>query len=246
MKFQIMLGILFTLLAKRKVSAGYLASRYEVSVRTIYRYIDEMTVAGIPIDVARGSQGGIYISDAFKLPKGLMTKEEYGRAIDAMLAMNEQLSDPVLASAIAKLSAQVKSEQKDLTLSGNILVDSGSWGDAYDFSEKLKVLEEAVEKCDCLDMTYIARSGEESRRTIEPHLLIYKQNIWYVYAWCRTRQDFRLLFRLRVRLRRRRTFGWNRGNGIRIRRDFRKGVRRILKRSGFLDGGRFFRMVRHQ
>ncbi len=198
-----MLGILFTLLAKRKVSAGYLASRYEVSVRTIYRYIDEMTVAGIPIDVARGSQGGIYISDAFKLPKGLMTKEEYGRAIDAMLAMNEQLADPVLASAISKLSAQVKSEQKDLTLSGNILVDSGTWGDTQRFSEKLALVERAVEEREALDIDYISREGERTQRRILPHLLVYKQNIWYVYAFCRKREAFRLfkLGRMRSLLR---------------------------------------------
>lgn len=203
MKYQIMLGILFTLLAKRKVSAGYLASRYDVSVRSVYRYIDEMTVAGIPIDVARGSQGGIYISDAFKLPKGLMTKEEYGRAIDAMLAMNEQLSDPVLASAIAKLSAQVKSEQKDLTLSGNILVDSGTWGDTQRFSEKLALVERAVEEKEALDIDYISREGERTQRRILPHLLVYKQNIWYVYAFCRKREAFRLfkLGRMRSLLR---------------------------------------------
>ena len=81
MKFQIMTGILFTLLARRKVKAAYLAKKYDVSVRSIYRYIEEMTVAGIPIDVVRGAQGGIFISDAFTLPKGLLTKEEYQKTL---------------------------------------------------------------------------------------------------------------------------------------------------------------------
>ena len=89
MKYQIMIDILFTLLAKRKVSAAYLAGRHDISVRTVYRYIDEMTCAGIPIDVLRGANGGIFISDTFKLPKGLLTREEYARAVDAMLAMQE-------------------------------------------------------------------------------------------------------------------------------------------------------------
>ncbi len=89
-----MTEILFILLSKRKVSARELAQRFGVSVRSIYRYIDEMTVSGIPIDVARGASGGIYISDAYKLPKGFMTREEYARAIEAMLTLNEQLNDP--------------------------------------------------------------------------------------------------------------------------------------------------------
>lgn len=203
MKFQIMTGILFTLLAKRKVSASELAGKYDVSVRTIYRYVDEMTVAGIPIDVARGASGGIYISDAFKLPKGMMTKEEYAKAIEAMLAMNGQFSDPALSSAIEKFSAQMKSEKYDLTLSGNILVDSGTWGDERRFSEKLSLMERAVEEREAIDIDYVSREGERTQRRIYPHLLVYKQNIWYVYAFCTKRDAFRLfkLGRMRSLLR---------------------------------------------
>ncbi len=200
MKYQIMTDILFTLLAKRKVSAAELAGKYGVSLRSVYRYVDELTVAGIPIDVTRGPGGGIYISDAFKLPKGLMTKEEYTKAIGAMLAMNEQLSDPVLRSAIEKLSAQVKSEKLDLTLSGNILVDSGTWGDEHRFSDKLALLERAVEEREALDIDYVSREGVETQRRIYPHLLVYKQNIWYVYAWCTKRDAFRLFKIGRMRL----------------------------------------------
>ena len=199
MKFQIMIGILFTLLSKRKVSAAYLASKYGVSVRSVYRYVDEMTCAGVPIDVARGAGGGIYISDAFKLPKGLLTREEYASAVEAMLAMNEQLSDANLRSAIEKLTAQAKSETRDLTLSGNILVDSGTWGDANQFSEKLSLLERAIEHCTALEIDYVSREGEKSRRKIYPHLLVYKQKIWYVYAYCTKREAFRLFKVGRIR-----------------------------------------------
>ena len=192
MKFQIMTGILFTLLAKRKVSAKELAQKYEVSVRSIYRYVEEMIVSNIPIDVQRGANGGIYISDTFKLPKGLMTKDEYTQAIQAMLAMNEQFKDPNLESAIRKLSAQMKHEKYDLTLSGNILVDSGTWGDTNRFSEKLSLIEASIDEKIALDIDYISREGARSQRRIYPHLLVYKQNIWYVYAYCTVRQAFRL------------------------------------------------------
>lgn len=192
MKYQIMTGILFTLLAKRKVSAGDLAAKYGVSVRSIYRYIDEMTVSGIPIDVARGAGGGIYISDAFKLSRGLLTREEYTKTIEAMLAMYEQLHDAALLSAIEKLSSQMKSEKYDLTFSGNILVDSGAWGDEHRFSEKLTLLERAVEEREALDIDYLSREGEHTQRRIYPHLLVYKQNVWYIYAYCTTRNAFRL------------------------------------------------------
>lgn len=106
MKFQIMTDILFTLLEKRKVSAGELSSKYHLSLRSIHRYIDEMTVAGIPIDVARGAAGGISIPASFKLPAVFMTGEEYAAALGAMREANGRQPDPALTSAISKLAAQ--------------------------------------------------------------------------------------------------------------------------------------------
>jgi len=199
MKFQIMLGILFTLLAKRKVSANELAAKYDCSPRSIYRYVDEMTVAGVPIDVSRGANGGITISDTFKLPKGLLTKEEYARAVEALSAMYEQLGDLALRSVIEKLSSAAKSEKNDLTVSGNILVDSGTWGDVSRFSEKLSLIERAVGERKALDIDYISREGNHTQRRILPHLLVFKQNIWYVYAYCLSRKAFRLFKLGRIR-----------------------------------------------
>ena len=199
MKYQIMIEMLFTLLEKRKVSASELARRYDVSVRSVYRYIDEMTVAGVPIDVMRGPKGGIYISDAYKLPKGMFTKEEYARALSALIAANEQFRDGVLQSAIEKLSAARKAEKFDSSVSGNILVDCGAWGDERKFSEKLSVVERATEARAELEIDYTDRGGKKSKRVILPHLLVYKQNIWYVYAWCRNRKDFRLFKIGRIR-----------------------------------------------
>ncbi len=192
MKFQVMIGILLTLLRKRRASARELAEKYGVSTRSIYRYVDELSIAGIPVEVYRGSRGGIYISDAFKLPRGFLTKNEYARAIDAMLAMNAQLDDPDLKSAIEKLSSELKHEKFDGALSGNILVDSGTWGDERRFSDKLALAERAIAEREELEIDYTDRGGEQTRRKILPHLLVYKQNVWYLYAFCRTRNAFRL------------------------------------------------------
>ena len=76
-------------------------------------------------------------------------------------------------------------------MSDNIIVDGGTWGDTKKFADKMAVCERAVNECLCLDIDYISRSGEHSRRVIDPHVLIFKQNIWYVYAFCHTKQDFR-------------------------------------------------------
>ena len=191
MKYEIMIDILFTLLSKRKTSASELAKKYEVSVRSIYRYVDEMTVAGIPIDVTRGAAGGIGIPDSFKLPRGLLSRDEYAHTVEAILTMIEQTHDSVLESAYGKLTAQMKAEKFDTALSGNILVDSGTWGDERKFSDKLTLLEQAIEGREALEIEYFDRAGEVTRRVIHPHLLIYKQNIWYVWAHCMLRGEFR-------------------------------------------------------
>ena len=181
MKYQIMLGILFCLLAKKRVSASELAARFECSTRSIYRYVEELSIAGIPVEVARGAGGGIYISDTYKLPAGFFTKEEYAAAQEAMLAMHAQTSDPTLLSAIQKLAAR-----------SSILVDSGTWGDERHFSERLTLFERAIKACEVLYIDYVDREGGRTRRYIHPHLLVYKQNIWYVYAYCLSRKAFRL------------------------------------------------------
>ena len=59
MKVQIMLRILFRLLRTRRASAAELARETEVSERSIHRYVEELIVAGVPIDIIRGRRGGI-------------------------------------------------------------------------------------------------------------------------------------------------------------------------------------------
>lgn len=199
MKFQIMLGILFTLLARRKVSAGYLAGKYGVSVRSIYRYVDEMSISGVPVTVLRGPQGGICISDAFTLPKGLLTKEEYSKSLECLLAMNEQLHDDVLTDVIEKFRRSEKREERGEEFSGNILVDGGTWGDERKLSDLIALFSRAAEEREALLLEYADRGGERTNRTVLPHLMVLKQNVWYVYAYCKLRKEFRLFKLGRVR-----------------------------------------------
>ncbi|MFQ7077123.1 MAG: helix-turn-helix transcriptional regulator [Christensenellaceae bacterium] len=150
------------------------------------------------MQIQRGRNGGVFISDSYKLPVNFMTKEEYGAAIEALGAMYSQLPEERFLAARRKLSAQAKSESRDLTLSGTvgtILVDSGTWGDTRSFSEKLRLFEGCIRDCAVLEVDYNSRMGEHTHRRIEPHVLVFKQSVWYVYAFCRKKRAFRL-FRL--------------------------------------------------
>lgn len=191
MKYQIMLKILMQLLSKKKITAKEIAERYEISVRSVYRYVEELTVSGVPVDVARGRYGGLTIADTFRLPTGYFTREEYAAAINALDAMASQVHDENVITAREKLESRIKNERTGTSVSGNIIVDGGTWGDTKKFSDKMTVVEQAVNECKSIMIDYISREGEHSRRVIDPHVLIFKQNVWYVYAFCHTKQDFR-------------------------------------------------------
>lgn len=191
MKYDVMMKILMLLLQKRKLTATEIADRYDVSVRSVYRYIEELTVCGVPVDVARGRYGGITIADTFRLPAGYFTREEYSATINALDAMASQISDEHLISARAKLESRQKSEKREMSVCGNVIVDGGTWGDSAKFSEKMHVCEQAVNECKSLHIDYISRGGEHTKRTIDPHVLIFKQNVWYVWAFCHAKQEFR-------------------------------------------------------
>ncbi len=191
MKYQVMIKMLLLLTSRRKVTAREIAERFEISVRSVYRYVEELNVAGVPIDVVRGRYGGIFIADTFKLPSGFFTRGEYAAVENALTAMLSTMSDEDLISALEKLKRQQKADRRELSVCGNIIVDGGAWADLGKFPQKIKVCEQAVKDSLCLEIDYISRDGEHSKRVIDPYVLILKQNVWYVYAFCHTRQDFR-------------------------------------------------------
>ena len=194
MKCDVLLDMLFDLLNKRKLTASYFAEKYGLSVRSVYRYVDVLSGVA-PVTVHSGRGGGICISDTYKLPVGFLTHEEYRAADEALEAMYSQLPEERFLTARKKLGAQDKTEQNQLFFSGDancILIDNGTWGDSRSFSEKVRLFENAARNRKVLEIVYFSREGERSVRKIDPHILVYKQNVWYVYAYCHQKKAFRL------------------------------------------------------
>ena len=191
MKYEIMINILFTLLSKDIVSATRLAQKYEVTTRTIYRYIDSLSLAGVPIETVRGADGGFRIRPSFKLTAGFLTEEEYNGALNAVNAINSEISDPVLERVIEKLKSVKRGNSAISLKSGNLIIDAGPWLNTDGYKQKLSEMAYSADKQEVLEIKYFDRNGEISNRQIEPHTLVFKQGVWYVYAFCRTRQDFR-------------------------------------------------------
>lgn len=191
MKYEIMLKIMMLLLSKRKVTARELADRFSISTRSVYRYIEELDVCGVPVDISRGRYGGITVADTFRLPSGFFTREEFSATVNALEAMKSQVSDESVETALEKLQRQQKNEKRELSVCGNIIIDGGTWGESKKFTDKMRVCETAVNERKCLFIDYVSRGGEHSKRVIDPYVLVFKQNVWYVYAFCHTKQTFR-------------------------------------------------------
>ena len=192
MKYEIMLNILFELLAKKTVSASYLSKKYQVSTRSIYRYLESMELAGVPIYTTRGNNGGISIIDTYRFTSTFMTIKEYEQIISILSGVNQEVPNKTLENAILKLKANIKNEYSGFDIkSGNLIIDGGPWGDTDGYKSKLKILQTAIDENKKLEIIYHDRTGKITTRVIEPHVIVFKQGLWYTYAYCNLRKTFR-------------------------------------------------------
>ncbi len=185
MQNSILVGILITLLSKKKVGLYELSLKYEISRRTVIRYIDALSEGGVPIVSFRGRNGGYGILDSFKLSSMYFTPAEYDRLIASIEAMPV---DEIGVSVLDKLNGLKKNESTFSSSANNIVVDT-SFSAA--FENKFNALNKAMKNSQLTQITYHDKFGLMSIRDIEPLNFVYKDNIWYVYAYCRTREDFR-------------------------------------------------------
>ena len=189
MKLSILLSILFELLTKRQLTAGYLAEKHSISPRTVYRYV-EILAETVPVHIKRGRNGGIRISDSYKLPVGFMSEWEYNAAIEALMEQYSRTLEERFLLASRKLSAQIKTEARETALlasAAEIVVCGGK--DSKDLSEKLLLIQESLEEKTVLETEYV-ENEKKSVRKIEPHSLVFADGVWYVYGFCHTLRAF--------------------------------------------------------
>lgn len=193
MKYETMLKILFLLLSKGKVSAKYIAQRFEISTRTVMRYLDTMSLANIPIIADSGRNGGFYIADSYKLPANFLTEKEFNAVVNSLTSYNQNMQNKSINSAIDKLLS-IKSQDKRTVdvKSGNLIIDGSSWNGNDTAKNVITLISEAIEDNKKTLIGYADRNGDETIRVIEPHVIILKQGLWYVYGYCHLRNAFRM------------------------------------------------------
>lgn len=198
MKLQRLIAILTILLQKDRISATALARRFEVSVRTIYRDIEALESAGIPIVTHTGVNGGISIVDQYKIDKKLFTDQDISTLLTSLYSVSASIPDAKFNPTLEKIKSLIPREHGgaiELT-SKQLYIDMTPWSNHPRVAEALKEVRGALEESRLLQFSYTPRHGETAERTVEPHQLVLKENNWYLRAFCLDRQDFRT-FKLR-------------------------------------------------
>lgn len=187
MKIDRMIGILSILLQQEKVTAPYLAEKFEVSRRTINRDIEHLCLAGIPLVTAQGQNGGISIMDGYKMDRTLLTSSDMQAILAGLRSLDSVSGTNRYTELMEKLSVGASN-----LIAGDqhILIDLSSWYKSS-LAPKIELIHGSIECAKQISFLYFSPKGER-RRTIEPYDLVFQWSSWYVWGWCLDRQDFRL------------------------------------------------------
>lgn len=201
MKLDRLLAIVILLINRRRVQAKELAEMFEVSVRTIYRDIDAINQAGIPIVTYQGVNGGIGISEGYRLDKNLLTNNELAMIVTALKGTSTTYRDMNHQILVEKINSIIPANDLDEfnVKTQQLFIDLSEWGHNHVLDEKLNLLKSAIEQSQLVSFQYYAANGLITDRVVEPHTLVLKRHNWYVYAYCKNREDFRFFKLLRIK-----------------------------------------------
>lgn len=181
--------LLLELRRGRVVTARRLAERLEVSERTVYRLVSDLSSAGVPIE---GEAGVGYRLREFDLPPLMFEREE----IEAMVLgarMVESWGDGELAGAagraLAKIEAVLPRDRSHLVEETRLYVPTH--GERAVERLPLSALRAAVRDHARLRVHYRDEKGSETERTLRPLALAFYSPVWLLVAWCELREDFR-------------------------------------------------------
>lgn len=201
MKLDRLVSILVLLLRKEKVQAKELAELFEVSVRTIYRDIEAINLAGIPVVTYQGANGGISIAEGYRLDKSVLTEDEMSTIISTLNGIATTMPDKKYEIIMEKIRNTIPPKQLESMDSKikQLIIDFFPWGSGKLLKENVSIIKKAIEDHNLIQFSYIDFSANKTVRIVEPYSLVLKNQNWYLHAWCQKRQDFRIFKLSRVR-----------------------------------------------
>lgn len=197
MKIDRLVSIIMMLLNKERIGAKELAAMFEVSPRTIYRDIDAINMAGIPIRSTSGVGGGFEIMQNYKIEKNVFSTADISTILMGLTSLSDVVRGDELINALAKVKSFIPADRaKDIELRANqIRIDLRAWMGNRNIQLYMGIITTALQESRLLSFEYVAHRGNKTTRTVEPYQLVLKNSHWYFQGYCYKRNDFRL-FRL--------------------------------------------------
>lgn len=186
MKINRLLEITILLINRGTITAKELADRFDVSTRTIYRDIDVLSLAGVPVFTNKGNGGGISLLENYSLNKTLISEQESESLLLALKTL-QATKYPEIDLVLDKIGAVFK----NTTSADWVYIDFSHWGSKPNEYNKFIDIKKAILERKIISFDYVSSEGNKSRRDMEPMRLIFKGQAWYLWGYCISRQDFR-------------------------------------------------------
>ncbi|MEK4197623.1 YafY family protein [Paenibacillus sp. FSL L8-0493] len=196
MRVDRLLSMLLIISGKGTVTGKELAEHFEVSLRTIYRDIEKLGEAGIPVASSSGKGGGYYIMDSYNITSLFLNQDEAHTFVAVMknlhglFGRNEAFNDIML-----KVEHTYKQEQGKHKLT----LDMSHFSMEQELKEYMAIISKAITDNRLLVFDYINRDMEYLERTVEPSWIDFRHGHWYVIGFCRVRGDYRRFKLVRIK-----------------------------------------------
>jgi predicted DNA-binding transcriptional regulator YafY len=181
-----LLSLMLILQSKGHMTADALAQRLEVSERTIYRDIDALSTAGVPIYTQSGTNGGVFLDEHYRVSLTGLSQTEalslfVSSNLDPLKAVGlEAAAEQMLLKLFAALPSAHRQEVDHMRQ--RLYIDPANWFQQINPSPLMPVLQQAVWANRRIRITYRPVEGQTVERLLEPYALIAKVNIWYLAA----------------------------------------------------------------
>lgn len=197
MKIARLISIIMVLLDKERIGAQELADMFEVSPRTIYRDIDAINLAGIPIRSISGVGGGFEIMSNYKIDRNVFSASELSAIMMSLSGISNVIHNNEMINAFTKVKSFIPSEQaRDIELKANqIYIDLNPWMSNNIISPYLDTIKTALQENKLISFDYVDNHSNITTRLVEPYQLVLKSSHWYLQGYCHDKKDYRL-FRL--------------------------------------------------
>lgn len=181
MKSARLFEILMLLVKEKRTTARELANKFEVTPRTIYRDIDDLTLAGIPLYTSKGKNGGIFLDDEYVLNQTHVTSDEKSQILFALKTI---YSIPNIdESQVLDKVSSLFSINEDCNQQGWLDIDFSPWNSPSASSNFIfNTIKSAIINRKTIDVKYVNTKGECKSAELLPIKLLFKEKYWYLIA----------------------------------------------------------------